>query len=469
MNGKLKATDTAKLEPTWTHPTIPGQAVQGSILFTTTDFVEPPQSSNVMKWMPMEDIIGIGDIKLEFNEVTSKFTLSKTRQHLDSEGQYEYDWEVVGEWVSFSEEFIEALQKMEHLNYTFSFQANNLVITGIKKDGTVDTLLNINIPTQEEFDIEKEERQDADSKLTDDLSAETNNRIVGDDTLTENLNNEIAKRESEDSNIKADMQQKVEYAIQYALNVVSQLNQEIGERKASDTVLQNNITAETVARTNSITNINQTMQSNYNALNSKIDAISGSAVHTEVVTEKPTNPTNNTMYYVGSEGNYEVWLYSNNQWYDMGSTKIDLAPYQTKAQAKIEHDELESKITTSSGDITTLNTNVSTLQTKTNSMSEDINTNKTNIDTNSANIATNKNNIATNTTNIATNKANIATNTSSINTLKTTVTKQKPLAGDQISVSEGTSGTTIALKGTSETWTFTLSDGSTVERTVRYF
>ena len=53
----------------------------------------------------------------------------------------------------------------------------------------------------------------------------------------------------------------------------------------------------------------------------------GSIASIKVVDAQPTNPVRNTLYYVGTENPYHVWLYANGEWYDMGTTAVNLDGY----------------------------------------------------------------------------------------------------------------------------------------------
>ena len=460
MNGILKATDTSQLEPTWTHPTLPGQAVQGSLLFTTTDFVEPPQSSNVMKWIPMEDIVGLGNVKSEYDEKTDTITLYKTRQHLNSDGQYEYDWVSWATIKNLPEETVDMLNNMDYIRYYFEITDTSIKFTGKKKDGTIDDLGTFKVYSISEID-------DKVKTINDSIDKEINDRTNADNDLktdyTNLINTETNARTAADTNIKAEIDQKTQYAIQYALNVVNNLNKEIEERKSNDTDIRQSIVNETTERTNQDFQINQTITANYSELKAKIEAISGTAIKTKVVDEKPTTPENNTMYYVKkSDNNYEIWLYTDNTWYSMGTTQVDFSNYYTKS-------EVDSKDTNLQTLITANQTNITELKYQGNYNTQSINSIQTNLSNLTTQVNTNKDNIETNKNSIATINTNLATMTSTIQELQTATAKQKVLAGDLIKVTETSAGTNVALSGTSETWTFTLSDGSTVNRTVRYF
>ena len=460
MNGILKATDTTQLEPNWTHPTIPGQAVQGSLLFTTTDFVEPPQSSNVMKWIPMEDIVGLGNVKSEYDEKTDTITLYKTRQHLNSDGEYEYDWVAWATIQNLPEETVEMLNNMEYLRYYFEITDKSIKFTGKKKDGTIDDLGTFQVYSISEID-------DKVKTINETIQKEVNDRTNADTALktdyTNLINAETNARTAADTTIKTEIDQKTQYAIQYALNVVNNLNKEIEERKSNDTDIRQSITDETTERTNQDFQLNQTITANYSELKAKIEAISGSAIKTKVVDEKPTTPENNTMYYVKTGDNtYELWLYSDNTWYDMGSTQVDFSNYYTKSEVDTKETNLQSKITSNENSIKLIKSGMTIQSGRITTLENQYIDLATQVDTNKENIETNANNIAT----INTNLANMTT---TIQALQTAATKQKVIAGAGITTTETDTGTTVALSGSDETWTFTLSDGSTVNRKVRIF
>lgn len=82
----------------WQANVIPGNAVQGSILLTRTVLGEPPFTQEPFVWKPMEDIIGVANIKVEYDPITQTYTLSKAKGHLDNDNNWTYTWEVVGTW-----------------------------------------------------------------------------------------------------------------------------------------------------------------------------------------------------------------------------------------------------------------------------------------------------------------------------------------------------------------------------------
>ena len=246
MNGNLKATDISQIEPNWNHPVLPGQAVQGSLLFTTTDFVEPPQSSNMFKWIPMEDIVGLGNIKLTFDSDKQVYTLWKTRQHLNSNGEYEYDWVTVGEWHALSQEVIDYIENANYVNYKFSFINNNLKVVGVRKDDTSieDTLLDVMLPTQEDFNNKVTELNNSITDVTNKLTTEITDRTNADNNLQTNINNEITDRKNADTNLQTLISTETTNRIAGDNTLTTNLNNEITNRTNADKTLQTNITEE---------------------------------------------------------------------------------------------------------------------------------------------------------------------------------------------------------------------------------
>ena len=152
-NNILNEDDISVLPPTWQHPILPPNALQGSLLFVLNNFVEPPQSSANFKWIPMEDIIGVANVKIEYDEVKSLYTLYKTRGHLNNDGEWIYEWEVVNSWTSITEAVKEALENLVYFSYRYdTSESNVLKVYGIRKDGTEDLLCNISFVSKSEFD-----------------------------------------------------------------------------------------------------------------------------------------------------------------------------------------------------------------------------------------------------------------------------------------------------------------------------
>lgn len=84
--------------PAWQFNTIPGNAVQGSILLTRRDIGNPPFNQSDFTWYPMEDVVGIANIKLEYDQSSNYFKLYKAKGHINNKKKWTYEWEFVGEW-----------------------------------------------------------------------------------------------------------------------------------------------------------------------------------------------------------------------------------------------------------------------------------------------------------------------------------------------------------------------------------
>ena len=68
----------------------------------------------------------------------------------------------------------------------------------------------------------------------------------------------------------------------------------------------------------------------------------GSIASIKVVDAQPTNPVRNTLYYVGTENPYHVWLYTTS-WYDMGTTDVNLENYAKSDLSNVTGDVFKQK------------------------------------------------------------------------------------------------------------------------------
>lgn len=84
--------------PAWQFNTIPGNAVQGSILLTRRDIGNPPFNQSDFTWYPMEDVVGVANIKLEYDQSSKYFKLYKAIGHVNNKKKWTYEWEFIGEW-----------------------------------------------------------------------------------------------------------------------------------------------------------------------------------------------------------------------------------------------------------------------------------------------------------------------------------------------------------------------------------
>ena len=149
-----------------------------------------------------------------------------------------------------------------------------------------------------------------------------------------------------------------------------------------------------------------------NKIKGLFDSLSGK-IEVRIVAEKPANPVNSTMYYVGSTAPYDIWFYVNDEYTYFGSTDIDLSDYYTETEVD---NLLDNKVDKVTGKSLVLDTDIAQITTNKNNIAildsgkVDKEAGKSLVsDTDIAQITTNKTNIATNTENIATNTGDIAT------------------------------------------------------------
>lgn len=143
-NDLINENDIRTTPPSWQHPVLPSPAVQGSLLLTTNDFTTPPQDSSLFKFIPMEKLIGVANVKMEYNDVLNKFTIYKAKGHLYNNDQWDYEWEAIGSFENITPEAQEQLLALVYVNYRYDTSVqNNLKVYGIKKNGEEDLLCNI--------------------------------------------------------------------------------------------------------------------------------------------------------------------------------------------------------------------------------------------------------------------------------------------------------------------------------------
>lgn len=200
-NNIFEGDNVSKLPPGWSHPVLPPNAMQGSLLFVINNFVEPPQSSGNFRWVLMEDLIGVANMKLEYNEEKSIYTLSKAKGHLNNDGNWVYEYEPVGEWVSITEAVKEALESLVYFEYRFDTSTPNILrVYGKKKDGTEDQICYISFATKQEFDLAIQNlQQQIDNIVEDiavlrsDLQSEINRATNKENELNTKIENEIQR------------------------------------------------------------------------------------------------------------------------------------------------------------------------------------------------------------------------------------------------------------------------------------
>jgi len=181
--------------PAWQFNVIPGNANQGAILTTTKPLTNPPFKQGDFIWKPMEDIIGTADIKLEYSEEDNIYSLYKAKGHLDNEGSWSYQWELVGQWEPITEEVAEALRSLVYVSYRYDLSIpNTLKVYGTRKDGTEDLMCEINFVSaqvlQQAVDTlntaianETTRATNKENEIAGDLTTETNRAVARENEL----------------------------------------------------------------------------------------------------------------------------------------------------------------------------------------------------------------------------------------------------------------------------------------------
>lgn len=189
--------------PAWQFNVIPGNANQGAILTTTKPLTNPPFKQSDFIWKAMEDIIGIANIKLEYNEEDNIFSLYKAIGHLDNEGNWDYQWELVGQWDALTNEVVEILKMLNYVEYKFDTVVPNVLkVYGINKDGTSDLLCDIQFASPTYVDNAVDTVQNA-------LNNEITRATDKENQIETNLNNEILRSTNKDTEIETNLSNEI--------------------------------------------------------------------------------------------------------------------------------------------------------------------------------------------------------------------------------------------------------------------
>lgn len=188
MNGQIvREEDIQTSPPTWQHPVLPGNAVQGSLLFTLNSFINPPEDMSNFKWIPMEYIIGTADIKLEYNDELNEHSIYKAKGHLNNDNSWVKEWELVGKFYGLTPETEEALRSIKYVDFIYDTSiANTLIVYGVRKNGVQDILCNISFISAQVF-----------NEAVTNINAAINNEI----TRATNRENEIQVKAGQATNI----------------------------------------------------------------------------------------------------------------------------------------------------------------------------------------------------------------------------------------------------------------------------
>lgn len=140
----------------WQFNCIPGNANQGAILMTRDDIQRPPFAQDDFIWKAMEDIIGVANCKLEYDEEHNLYKIYKAKGHQDNEGNWSYEWEQFGEWEALTEEVAQALKDLIYVSYDFVQTTVDGITTlkmyGIRKNGNRDLLTTITFVSKQYVD-----------------------------------------------------------------------------------------------------------------------------------------------------------------------------------------------------------------------------------------------------------------------------------------------------------------------------
>lgn len=187
--------------PAWQFNVIPGNANQGAILLTRNPLTNPPFKQSDFIWKPMEDIIGTADIKLKYSEEDNIFSLYKAKGHLDNEGSWSYQWELVGQWEPITKEVAEALRSLVYVSYRYDLSIpNTLKVYGTRKDGTEDLMCEINF-------VSAQVLQQAVETLNNAIAAETTRATNREDEIAQDLSDESNRAITREDELEAMIQQ----------------------------------------------------------------------------------------------------------------------------------------------------------------------------------------------------------------------------------------------------------------------
>ena len=218
MNNQLVSeNNVSKTTPEWPRVNIPGNAVQGSILLTVNQFVDPPQDASNLKWLAMEDIIGTANVKMVYNEETNLFNFYKAKGHLNNDKTWVYEWTLFGKMAGISEEVQQELKNLKYVSYYYDTNIpNSLVVYGIKKDGSQELLCNINFVTPQEF-------------------------AIAINNLSTRINDEVIRATNRENQIASDLSSEIERATDRENQIASDLSSETHRATAIENTLQNSI------------------------------------------------------------------------------------------------------------------------------------------------------------------------------------------------------------------------------------
>lgn len=198
---------------------------------------------------------------------------------------------------------------------TSDYAIKNLNDTDLTELDTV--IANLAIEVQDRIDgdntltqllnAETTARQNADTILRNDLTLETQNRTTADTTLQNNINTEVQNRTNADSTLQGNINAEIQNRTNADNTLQSSINTEIQNRTNADNALQNSINTEIQNRTDDTTALQNSITSNTNKISTIESKIPNQASSTNQLADKSfvnsTVQTNTANF----RGNWDTW------------------------------------------------------------------------------------------------------------------------------------------------------------------
>lgn len=198
---------------------------------------------------------------------------------------------------------------------TSDYAIKNLNDTDLTELDTV--IANLAIEVQDRIDgdntltqllnAETTARQNADTILRNDLTLETQNRTTADTTLQNNINTEVQNRTNADSTLQGNINAEIQNRTNADNALQNSINTEIQNRTNADNALQSKINTEIQNRTDANTALQNSITSNTNKISTIESKIPNQASSTNQLADKSfvnsTVQTNTANF----RGNWDTW------------------------------------------------------------------------------------------------------------------------------------------------------------------
>ena len=164
--------DTVKGFP-YFRPTnqLPFPAVAGQVLLTKSDF-NLPARPDLLEWANLENVIGVADIRVTYNEEDMTATIYKLFKNDGGDG---FNWQPVGVIGNVDEENATKLKNIEYINYVLlaNDATHELKLMGVKTVGGVyEEISTVNYISYTEY---QNKINDIETRLTNDETAISQN------------------------------------------------------------------------------------------------------------------------------------------------------------------------------------------------------------------------------------------------------------------------------------------------------